>query len=720
MVLPDNMLRKPITLHNATAEYNRIDNEASYITPSGYSWYGDFEVSSSWSVATIPFDVHFNNQTWNDISNNNFSNVGIHFNKENYLQVLKSSLKDKFNPEEFLTNDIKNQLDNIKRNAETTLKSDLEKIGQGFGDQLKDKIGELGDLKQLMSKDLHVVREKLLNNQYLQSVIGKEKLLSELQAKINMGQAVDENQLRELQNEVLKLKGVNALIQKVEEYKSKWDSSGVLKKVKQLELLNEKQLEKIAKDPATIIKQAKAHLQLTGLQRLFLKLNQLKFGQNTLSGSPLSVNHLLNKGINTEIAGKNKSLMVGLGKLKTFNSIFDQPFTNSILSNDGNAKMISVGLGNASAGNARFSIMTYNQSMGALENFASISGLSANNTFRSTVVTTISNEMRLGESGIITTEISRSATSYRQSVDSDTTLQSKTAMQQILNSDNLLNSMAVSCRYEDELEDQQLSYGVQASMIAPGYNNPGNSFLTGGSKEFGVKAKKSFWKRKLQASVKTNVREYNFGDGTDKKWRSIYSIIDLRMKLRKGQSVGIRYMPNKMIRVAGGEKSMVSILERLSVDGTLAQKIAGKYYRNNLTLAWQRNKHMLANDPVLNNSLSVSSFQSITLGSKLLFVNTLYDHSRNNSQFVFFNSTFLAEAGVTYILLKKVSLSSSIINNGVKGWYNQIGIKQSISGQLRERVNFNIYVDARKNMKLYQPLLYGLFRTDISINYLIK
>jgi hypothetical protein len=220
--------------------------------------------------------------------------------------------------------------------------------------------------------------------------------------------------------------------------------------------------------------------------------------------------------------------------------------------------------------------------------------------------------------------------------------------------------------------------------------------------------------------VKTDMREYNFGDGADKKWRSIYSIMDLRMKLRKGQSVGIRYMPNKMMRIEGGEKSTVSLLERLSVDGALAQKIAGRYYRNNITLAWQKNKYVLGNEPVLNNSLSVSSFQSITLNSKLLFVNTLYDHTRNNSQYVYFNSTFLTETGVTYLLLKKISLSSSISYNSVKGWYNQIGIKQSISGQLKDRFNFNIYVDARRNLKLYQPLLYGLFRTDISINYLIK
>lgn len=79
--LPANFYKNPVVLHNANAQYNRIDNEGSYVTPSGRTWYGDFEVNSSWSIATIPFDIQVNNQTWSDVSNNNFSNLGIHFNK---------------------------------------------------------------------------------------------------------------------------------------------------------------------------------------------------------------------------------------------------------------------------------------------------------------------------------------------------------------------------------------------------------------------------------------------------------------------------------------------------------------------------------------------------------------------------------------------------------------------------------------------------------------
>ena len=720
MPLSADVYKSPIVLHNANISYSRTDNDGSYVTPNAHAWYGDGEVNSSWSVATIPFDIQFNNQTWADLGTNNFSNVGIHFNKDNYLQLLKKNLKDKFDPKAFLASDLNEQIEAMKKNAGESLKKDLDKINQGFGNELKDKISQLGDLKSLMSKDMHSVREQLLNNRYVQSIAEKEKLLTELQNQKNTGQPVDNKQIQGLQNEIKKLKGVSALVDKVQEYKTKWESSGATKKLKQLDSLSKNELDKVAKNPATTVTLAKQNLQLSGLQKFFLKVNQLNLGQNTLSESPLSVQHLLNKGVNTEFFNKNKSLLLGTGKLKTLNSIVDQPFNNSVMGNDGIARMISVGLGSSSSANSRVSVMTYNQSLGAFDNFSALAGINTSNSFRNTVVTTISNEMPIGERGNITAELSRSATSYQRSVESDSTLPGKSGMQRILNSDNLLNSMAFAVKYEDELADQDLSYGMHVNMTAPGYVNPGNTFLTSGGKELGFNVKKSFWNRKIQASIKNDLRQYNYSDDASQLWRNYYSVMDVHMRLKRGQSIGIRYMPNKMIRVQNGEKSTVTSLQRLSADGTIAQKIGRTYYHNNLTLAWQKDKYLLGSDPVLNNSVTLSSFQNITLNSKLLYLNMQYDYSNNNSQYVYFNSSLMSEAGLTYMVLKKISLSSAISYNSVRGWYRQAGIKQTISGQLNEHFNLNIYVDARRNIKLYQPLLYGLFRTDISINYLIK
>jgi hypothetical protein len=716
---PLNVPKNPFVLHQADAAYNRIDNNAN-IAGAGLSYYGDWELNSNWSIATIPFDIQINNQTWTDLSRNNFTNLGAHFNKEQYLQQLKKKLKDKFKPEEFINTDLRNQVEAIKTNAGSLLEKDLKNINQAFGSALNEQIGQLGDVKGMFTKDIASVRQQLLTNEFIQSVTDKEKLLSELQNRKNTGQAVNDTDLKQLEQEVAKLKGVNTLLQKVEEHKNKWQSSGLLTKMKKMELLERKQVEKIIKDPGTTIKLAKQHLQLNGLQKLFLKLNSLNIGQNTLSASPLTVQHMLNKGINTEFFDKNKLLSLGVGKLKTFNSILDQPFTNSMLSNDGMAKMIQFGIGSPSASHSHVSLMTYNQTLGSSNSFSDFGNFSNLNSFRTTVVTTISNQLLIGERGMITTELSRSATTYQQMETSDSTLSNKSAMQRILGGDNLFNNMAIAVKYEDEIADKELSYGLRANFTAPGYINPGSTFLNAGGKEFGVNVKKFFWKGKLQAAVRSDVREFDYSDEGDRLWRNFYSVMDLRYKLRKGQYIGIRYMPNKMTRIENGTKSVVTQLDRFSIDGAIAQKIAGLYYRNNFSLAFQKNKYVLDYEPISNTTVTVSGFQNITIGGKLYYLNTQYDYANNNSQYVYFNSSFLTEAGVTYLLLKRISLSSALSYNSVQGWYRQIGVRQTVAGQLTDRFNLNIYVDARKNIELLQPLLFGLFRTDISIHYQIS
>lgn len=718
-LLPLNITKNPIVLNGAIASYSTINNSA-YIASSGQSYYGNWNINSNWAIASIPFSVQFNNQNWDDLTTNNFSNLAVQFDKENYLAQLKKNLKGKVNVNQFLNSDLKSQIEGIKTNAESVLRKDLENINQTFNGTLNDKIHQLGDLKGMLTKDMASVRQQLLNSEYVHSVTEKENILRELQNKKNLGQPVNANELKNLEKEVANIKGVNALLEKIEETKNRWQSSGLLTKIKQMELLDNKQVEKILNDPATIASLAKQHVQLNGLQKLFLKINDLNIGQNTLSTSPLSVQHLLNKGINTDFFNNNKSFLLGIGKLKTLNSVLDQPFTGSILSNDGLAKMISFGVGKTSSSQSHISLMTYNQSLGSINTVPGITGLPGYGSFRNTVVTTISNEIPIGERGSITAEFSRSASGYGQSIASDSTLQDRKAIQKLFNTDNFFNNMAFAVKYEDDLYDKGINYGLHLNMTSKGYTNPGNMFLNSGGKEFGFNVRKYLWNRKLQASIRSDLREFNYSEEAGNKYRNIYTVMDVRLQLRKGQSLGIRYMPNKMVCIGNGQKTTATSLDRLSADATIAQKIGGNYYRNNITLSWQKNGYALGAEFVNNTTLTFSSFQNIIVNRKLLYINLQYDYANNNSQYVYFNSSLLTEAGMTYLVLKKISLSSAMSYNSVKGWYSQVGIKQTISGELNDRFNLNLFVDARKNIALYQPLLYGLFRADISIHYLLK
>ena len=704
--------KNPIVFNHGEAAYTMTDN-GSYSLTSGRSYFGDLLINSSWTVIGVPFEISFDNQTWNDIASNNFTNGSLHFDREAYLTQLKKKLKPAAASTDLLSN-LNNPVETLRKQAEGLLEKDLQGINTEFGNLLDDKLTNVGDLKTLFSKDMLALRQQLASNEYMKAIEEKRQLLTELQNRKNAGLPVDAGQMANLEQEMTAMKGTTALLAKIEEHKKKWESSGLLHKMKQLDLLNKKNLEKIAKDPATIIKQAKQQLNLNGFQRFFLKLNNLNIGQNTLSASPLSVQHLLNKGANLEFLNNNKMLMLGMGKMQSINSILDMPFTNNLMATDGMMQAISMGVGASRTTHTHVSVMSYNQSFGSWDGFSSL------NSFRNSLVTTISNQVNIGARGVLKTEVSRSATTYQNNVSSDSTVRQKPAAERVLSGDDFFKNMAFSLRYEDEYEASGIAYGVHVGRTANGYVNPGNSFLNSGGKELGFNFRKSFWKRKLQASIRTEVREFNYNEDKNDKWRNIYAVMDVRWRFRKGQSIAFRYIPNRMLRIEEGKKSTVSLLDKFSLEGTLAQRIAGTYYRNTLTLAWQKNQYRLGNEPVLNTSLILSSFQNVTINKKLLYFNAHYNYVNNPSEYVYFNSSLMAEAGITYLLFKKVSSSSALSYNSINGWYRQVGIRQTISNQLNERFNLNLYIDARKNIQLLQPLLYGLFRADISIQYAIN
>jgi len=90
------------------------------------------------------------------------------------------------------------------------------------------------------------------------------------------------------------------------------------------------------------------------------------------------------------------------------------------------------------------------------------------------------------------------------------------------------------------------------------------------------------------------------------------------------------------------------------------------------------------------------------------------------SAFIFFNTSFSSDLGITYIIGKNLSASSSLNYNSIMGWYRQVAYKQSLGGQLGKRIKLDLYLDIGKNLKLIQPLPYSLFRAEWSVQYMLN
>jgi hypothetical protein len=189
----------------------------------------------------------------------------------------------------------------------------------------------------------------------------------------------------------------------------------------------------------------------------------------------------------------------------------------------------------------------------------------------------------------------------------------------------------------------------------------------------------------------------------------------------KGQSVSLRYQPVRSVRVENGIKHLNASTERLAANANIAAKIWSLQYRNYFTLAYQKNSYAYqGTGNALNKSLQFSSMQSFVIDKHVIYSNTSFNKVNNASAFIFFNTTFNTDLGITYSIGKNLSASSSVNYNSIEGWYQQIAIKQSLAGELSKKIKMDIYVDIGKNIKTYQPLPYSLFRAEWSLQYMFN
>jgi hypothetical protein len=118
--------------------------------------------------------------------------------------------------------------------------------------------------------------------------------------------------------------------------------------------------------------------------------------------------------------------------------------------------------------------------------------------------------------------------------------------------------------------------------------------------------------------------------------------------------------------------------------------------------------------------LGIIANQSFARKGQLFYWNTQLNHGSNDESFVYFNSNINTEFGTSFRLFKKINASYSISYNSVNLWYRQVGVRQSTSILLNKRIDINLFVDVRKNLKVYQPLLFGLVHGEVGVHYLLN
>jgi len=332
----------------------------------------------------------------------------------------------------------------------------------------------------------------------------------------------------------------------------------------------------------------------------------------------------------------------------------------------------------------------------------------------------ISRQMEINKTNDIEVELSKSSGYYNNELTADSVVNTHHA-NDLLNTKDFAKSIAASVKYNGEFENINMQVETFIRYAGINYDNPATSFVPAGTKEAGAGIRKSFLKNKLQVYTRTNLRQYKFSETSDDQWRNSNHFIDVKWRMKKGQSFSLRYQPVRSVRIANGTKYVNAATNRLAATANVAARIWSIQYRNYFTLAWQKNTYAYQNTGnASNRSLQVSSMQSFVIGKNVFYSNTSLNKVNNASSFIFFNTSFNTDLGITYTIGKNLTASSSVNYNSIEGWYRQVAVKQSLAGELGKKIKMDIYVDIGKNIKTFQPLPYSLFRAEWSIQYMFN
>lgn len=713
----NSSVHSPVYLQSGTVD-NYFISDTSYINNGGTNYQNYLDINSVWSIAGIPVEVNLQSNYSTDILGAGQYSTAIRFDKDSYLRQLKQKMTGKVNPAELL-NSLEDPLLEFKQNASLALNNEIKAINDKYDNVLD--AGKISfDNASFSPNGINELRKKITpgkeNSERLREA---ERMVAAMRQKQNLSGEIN-SELLDSMNLILKQSGAEKeLLAKVREHKKRWDSSGIFQKMNELESVKATKVNDMLNNPSFIRSNAGQMLSLNGLQKLFLNVNRLNIGRDVISLSPMSLQHFMHTGVSTEFINKaSKTLMLVAGKQKDFNSIQDLSFNESLFSNAGNIRAGRIGLGGGAKSQSQISVSSFNQTMGNGMNIQAL----AMQEFRRVLVTTVSQQFNVGQNGTVNIDLSKSAVSYNGDMArTDSSAASKGNLSRMFSADDFWSNTAIYVKYVGEDNDKGLSYQFNFNKTANGYSNPGNGFLNGGSAEWGTRLRKQLLKKKMQIGLRANLRDYKFGLDNSARWRNVYVVLDARMKLKKGNSVTFRYQPNRMLKKEDGKNELVNLMDRLSLESNINRRFRKLRYNNYLTLAYQKNIFsMSADERVSNTSLQLNALQNFVIGKESFFANVNYNYSDNKSGYVYFNSSANIDAGYNYMLMKKIAASSGLVFASVRDWYSQFGARQTLSGQLNEKILIHFYIDVRRNTRVLETMWSRPVRGELTFSYKIR
>jgi hypothetical protein len=538
-------------------------------------------------------------------------------------------------------------------------------------------------------------------------------LLSQMQARINNHEPVDTAQYNKILAQNQQLKGREALLSTVMSYRQKWQSSGLAQMIQKLEAQRSVALGNVVKDPAIIGQLAKENLTLNGLEKVFVSMSQLSIGKSVESMSPMTLSQsVFQNGLGTQfLSGSQNAMGLTGGQMPSQASGYEQLFSANTFNPSQAMAGLNLGKGSQQENGSMATFNTFksgaSSSLGGMLPFGS-GGLQS-------FVLTFSKSMKIGDHGLVKLEFSKSLATGGTGQGG-----SQASPGELLSTSDFFKSLGVSIDYTNEYPTLNLTQELTLSSAATDYSNPGNAYLFSGMKQASSNLSKTFLNKQLTVTLKDSYTSFITDPTINARFVQNNHLLDARWKMKKGNYISLKYQPSWSVNIDSGARTNVGMIQRVSADLNYNKRLGRHQLHTFTSLAFIDNTFqdsILTEPPLSIHSLQLTSMLGLSIKSCQVYLNNSVVYTPENLAYVYLNSTWTTEGGYMYPLGGRLQASSALDYVTVTDWYKQVGVKQSLSGALSAHITLTTYIDAGKNIAVYQSYPVPTLRGNIMLSY---
>lgn len=687
------------------------DNTALAPSP----WMHQWQVAQDIQLMDIPFHVEFSNlsDSYAPLRYNNL--VKVSFDKEGLNKGLKSKLEKYYEMEKYLLNDL-DVLSFVKTHFQEELAQQIDNLKTDAITDPKAMLLSKMSYDELLKLNMDQVKEKIMPSARVQAMRDQITAYDEVligQAKTMLPKHRD-SLLNLVNDKKSYLASLEQMVTKVGDVKNKLAASGInVNQVTQAQQQSSSQALSKWRQPQTTKEAAENLLPQNGFQRFFKDITSLNAGTFGANKSERTLSALIAGGLQIEALKKNTLLGGGFGKIKDGSYLKDAGLQNSLFSPAVSMQYAQIGKGASASGNTRVTILNSNTySPGTLH-------YDALNMARNTFVGTISKTFRVRKTGNVEAEVSKSATQFRNtaSVSPDQAMEAKSALYSY--TEDLLQTLSVGVRYQDDWEKLGMTHNARIAYAGFGYNNPGNPSAARGAIQYDMQVRKFLDKRKGFVQVQFANRNYNYATDGSQRWSNLQLNVQARYRFSRTLSLGARVNQYQLVRKTDDGKEKMYVSRKIAAESQYSQAIAGVSQQTMVSLGLQQFNNIYVQQGGKSNMMLLQWMTTVPLNKLQATASLFYNKELTDTKLI--GDQLNGEMGIGYTLLKKIMLNSSLTYLDNKLAARQVGTRQSVNTSLFRNCIVGFYVDWRKDLiDPVNPYLYGNFRGEITLNYLIK